>query len=154
LNSVLNRVCFIPFGALFLREGNDKLIVARATAYLVLVIGWVGNAYADYLTGEELLGNCNQQVESTERGICTGYLAGVAASAQFIQLYFPGVPPGEYWSHTDVCIPDGVTIEQLRIVWLKSAAAYSRDLHHEAIRLVVRAFGEAWPCEVPSRAKN
>lgn len=120
----------------------------RASGCLLLgVVLCAGDATADFFTGNELLGKCKQEAGSVDLAVCSGYLTGVAASSQYNRSAFPGKPSKQFWSHRDVCIPDGVTIGQLKLVWMKSAESYPQDLHNEAVWLVLRAFGEAWPCK-------
>lgn len=116
---------------------------------LLLLLVTSGQAYgvASYADGNLLLGDCDENARTFNRGICAGYLMGISDSIEHYKEVFPSaVPAGWSFSFNDICKPNGVTAGQLRKVWVKWANENPQRLHQTGKSLVLAAFYAAWPC--------
>ena len=104
-------------------------------------VGHAGKAEAGvYQNGTELLAFCESGTlgDVGDNAMCVGYLAGLADITDFY---------GEYGRITeDFCIPEGVTLGQLKKVAIKGLNEMPQDLHLAASSLVGFIFVEAFPC--------
>jgi hypothetical protein len=104
-----------------------------------------GPASADYLTGNKLLAKCRAHEKAQAAGGTTNDIQ-VAAAAMQCSGYVLGYVDG-LLTHSDlVCLPDGITYEQILAVTLKHLKENPAQLHRPSGDLVMEALREAWPC--------
>lgn len=93
-----------------------------------------------FMTGERLLTYCqNQDIDSRDRGICDGFLAGMADSATTIQSLNAG--------YVNVCINDSASPFQLRNAFLRLAERQPAQLKHAASSMVLAILASDYPCK-------
>ncbi len=93
-------------------------------------------AISQYETGNQLLETCTSN-KTFDRGICLGYLQGVADN----------LTVSRFMNKTKSCINPNVTGKQLMGVALKYFGQHPETRHLPAAFLLTMAYGEAWKCE-------
>ena len=122
-----------------MRRYLTGLIALFALAAVTLVNA--GNFY----TGNDLMGLCKNtgQSESGQSvrkySKCTGYLAGV--------VDFDEALPRLRILPSRLCVPEGVTNEQLRQVYLTYMEKHPNEWHWQATDHAYDSFYLAWPCK-------
>jgi hypothetical protein len=89
-----------------------------------------------FMKGAEMLNACTSN-HVIDQGQCIGYLMGVADSFQAMQ-YVMGT--------SLVCLPEDVTVGNLRLVFIRYAKAHPAELDERGRLAVEAAFVEAFPC--------
>lgn len=108
---------------------------------LSLLIGTSANAGVKGDYDNELLRDCTHPSPGTfTAGLCLGYLKGVAEMSR-LREKLPKLPP--------VCVPDAVTVGQVRNIVVRYLEEHPEELHYSSIILVTNALDEAFPCEAP-----
>lgn len=97
---------------------------------LALLLLLSSSAFA--LTGNELLARCSPGATESHTGFCYGYLDGLTDGAAEIKYF---------------CLPDRVTLGQLKSVFLKYAIENPSVLHLPAGAVAGAAFIVAFPCK-------
>lgn len=102
----------------------------------------------DYYSGNELLSDCNDFLESVngwKPGRCLGFITGVIRGHQQTISYQNNL---DYSSERGMlfCIPSGVTLAQLIKVVHKSIGDNPSKTHLPAEAHVLRAMTDAFPC--------
>jgi hypothetical protein len=129
-----------------------KTIMLAATA--VAAITTSASAVADsdarfgtFLTGNSLLEMCNAPKGSWKSTQCLGYVQGAMDQITLNESVF----------HADgtsgpqrICVPVGITGNQLILLVRKSLEADAKDLHLPASVLVWHAAITAYPCPKPA----
>ena len=106
--------------------------------YFIVSLAMCSNLLAG--DGSELLHICqtyldeDQMKESISSGFCIGFLHGVSSTTAIFPELFR------------VCIPDGVSSDQLVRVVIKYLEDHPAELHEQELVLTVLAFREAFPC--------
>jgi hypothetical protein len=96
-------------------------------------------AYAGYYTGSNLVSYCESELIQDQNS-CRRYLSGISdAQDSFYRL--------EFLADRAFCIPDRITNEQLREVFIKYADEHPQDLELVASGMAINAFRMAYPCE-------
>ena len=117
---------------------------------VLLVLLWPLGASADFYTGHALQLRC--EVAEPEKSAasqhkynaCINYLSGLSDAAKALANWGLKDKDGPPFG---ACIPDDVTNEQLRQVWLKEAKAKADKLEHAAASIALSAFERGWPCK-------
>ncbi len=99
-------------------------------AILVLALVWpsIGISEYEHVNGSDLFSWC----EEPSTVYCAGYLLGVADSLNV---------------HHDFCLPDAITVREMRSVFLVWGQENVARLHEKASVLVEEAFKQTWPCK-------
>jgi Ssp1 endopeptidase immunity protein Rap1a len=105
-------------------------IVLLASALLLVSLPGSAKSEGPFITGKELLRDC----ESKTRSLCLGFVGGVN-DASFVLNMIP------------YCTPHSATLPQLQPVVTKWLHAHPEQLHRDAAFLVMTALEEAYPCE-------
>ena len=106
---------------------------------LFLLIGANAKAGVNSNFDNELLRDCTHPSPGTfTAGICLGYLKGAAEMSR-LREKLPKLPP--------VCIPDAVTVGQLRNIVVRYLEEHPEELHYSSIVVLNNALDEACPCE-------
>jgi hypothetical protein len=95
--------------------------------------------------GSFFSGNDIQKLCDSGNVACGVYLAGLADAVTFFTVGGGMFPKGETLFGS--CIPEGVTIQQLRQVWLNNAKARPEVLQRGASIVGLVAFDDAWRCK-------
>jgi hypothetical protein len=112
----------------------------RTLIFAVLLgISAVGSVKASYFTAGYLLPICESEVGDTVED-CRLYLAGIVDAT--ITLY-----AWKFLTVNITCVPKGVTLDQIRIVFIKHANERPQELHTAASSMALNAFSKAFPCE-------
>ena len=117
--------------------------VSRPTGVVnaaLLLLSLSSSVYA--VDGKELAALCEARAESIERGVCIGYVLGVAESLTSL-LRYSGVCPSEGLAPED--------LEQAVVTYLKKN---SNSANKPAVNLIWSALTEMWPCPGMVRPKN
>lgn len=91
---------------------------------------------SDSYTGKFFAPLCGSKMDS-ERALCTFYLRGMNDLNDFL-LHVAEKP---LW-----CLPDGTTVEQMRLVVMTSLNQKPEELHLPFAGLVMVALDEKFPC--------
>ena len=117
------------------KEGwNMKILLLVIT----LLIVTTGESIAGYWTGNKILEICGS-ADPKDQSYCRFYLAGTWDT---YDSFFPHGSKGGV-----ICLTEGISINQLRRVFLKFANANPEILHYSAGGLALAAFTKAFPCE-------
>lgn len=118
-----------------------------AIVYIALIVGALFMAVrteAEELNfdGNTLLHNCPDETQRNPSSIigpawCYGYLKGIAEMQMVIQ---------ETPRLIAYCVPEGVTMSQIKSIVLKYVQDHPEDLHYPSIGLVIVALNKAFPC--------
>jgi hypothetical protein len=84
--------------------------------------------------GSQLLQFC-ESTAAVEKAHCEGYLGGVATALADPQM-----------SKVRLCLPEGATHSQLRLIYVKFARDNPQILHYAASATAAFAFEKAFPC--------
>lgn len=106
---------------------------------LGLVIGWLmvcGTVEAASLTGNKLLQMCASPSGSVGDIACDHFIEGFAAGVDYLA------------GDKVICFPNGVTVNQGRLVVEKFMRENPEKLHTQAALLVGAAFRRAFPCKI------
>ncbi len=95
-------------------------------------------ANANLLDGVDLVSRCTSE-RADYVNTCLGYLAGVADT--------DNAAPAWRMQKSLFCIPQGVTVVQLRATLLDYLKRHSEELDFNAAMLVGNAFIESYQCE-------
>ena len=101
-------------------------------------VGHVGKAEASFLTGAQLLQECESD-SVADRNVCMGYAMGIV---DVIRTYVAGGELNKLF-----CMPEGAGSIQLQKVVIKELNAEPEDLQISASALVARALSRAFPCD-------
>ena len=111
-------------------------------------------------TASDLKQRCTKNV-LIEQGICLGYLQGFNHAIEFAAMVAPQVrsalaldtaaaveteQPSKGGSASWVCMSEGVTVEQARLVFLKYVDNHPEELHLPAMKVLSNAMLVAFPC--------
>ena len=117
---------------------------------LVLVLCWPVVGYsANYFTGNDMMKNCvgtnseEPNVNLSKYNSCVMYLAGVADA----EKTYSNALQSSSIAVDDLCLPYGVTLEQIRQVFMRYMQKHPGDWHWNASNLVHIAFAETWFCD-------
>jgi hypothetical protein len=106
----------------------------RAGAVLAAVIAVsAGAAAQSFLDGTALAARCG---ESEDQPFCLGYVAGVTDA----------MASGGAINRIRICLPEGVTLDQLRDATTQFVDANTTKQHLEGARVVAEALKDAFPC--------
>jgi hypothetical protein len=114
-------------------------------AALALLMAAQGAAATSFYGGNRLMAECEKtgQGESlanaTRYSTCVSYLAGVVDTTD--AWHESGRLQGR------LCLPKGVSMEQLRQVFLQWMRQNPAEWHYSASSSVMGAFSAAWPCK-------
>jgi hypothetical protein len=94
------------------------------------------------IDGKELLQDCTAVSPGNPSGTfgpewCYGYLMGVN-DMRMLTRTFPKL--------TAYCLPEGVTMAQVKSVVVKYLQEHPEELHYPSVRLVNSALSKAFPC--------
>jgi hypothetical protein len=109
------------------------------TLIFVGLLGISAQGSAAYFKGGELLKLCESE-SFTEKNYCRMYLSGVVDAHEMLADW-DGMPKKYF------CTPNGVSLGQLRRIYIKYANEMARDWHKGAGGMVISAFWRAFPCE-------
>jgi len=84
---------------------------------------------------EVLIGSVLEACESSNTGICYGYIEAVSDAAE-----------GKNWNGYEYCLPNEVSVEQLDNIVTNYLNEHHADFRLGASSLVDKALGEAYPC--------
>ena len=116
---------------------------------LVLVAGDAfGVEVSAYASGNELLGWCKEAEKVADDGSGAPVHAGQCYG--YLKATHDGYATWRAWGHISSdrhCIPESVTVGQLRRIVVKFLEAHPEQLHLLAGSLVLNAYQEAFPCE-------
>lgn len=107
----------------------------KSSALILCLSLSVGQAHAEYISGNDLLSRLNSESYS-DRGFALGYVAGVADALDGFIL----------------CIPEGVTIGQLKDITTTHLRASAQTRHKSAAGLIMDALVAVWPCKKGSKS--
>ena len=111
---------------------------------LVLVAGTV-TAHDYFYPGDRVMNMCKDTAAGESRADlaqylqCIGYLAGIVDDDQ--------AHPKPQFAARRVCFPEGVTIEQVRQVYLRHMGKHPDEWQRPAATHALEAIREAWPCK-------
>jgi hypothetical protein len=106
---------------------------------LSLLLGASVNAGVNSNFDNELLRDCTHPSPGTFiAGVCLGYLKGAAEMSR-LKEKLPKLPP--------VCIPDALTVGQLRNIVVHYLEEHPEELHYASIVVLKNALDDAFPCE-------
>lgn len=92
-----------------------------------------------YMTGRQLLDYCKSTDAATlERGLCEGYLTGLADGATTLRTWQRAAP--------GFCVPADASPFRLREVFVEWALDYESELDNAAAGLALNAFRQHFPC--------
>lgn len=126
------------------------MIIRVVILGLVLIVPSVGNA--GFYTGNEIMKVCNEPSSNvTAYNQCLYYLAGIADANKSLKNltllalqdknpFVGGIVGGPF------CAPLGITLGQLRQVFLNYMNADPQHWHYSAGTRALGAFENAWPC--------
>ncbi len=118
---------------------------------LFVTLGFVQNARADSLSGNDLARNCSlisseasqlspsQKIEIVH---CGGYFRGLGAGLMISQTY-ADMSGLDKWL---ICLPDGWTPMQLAKIALKYTQDQPEELHKSWRDIAIESIAEAFPC--------
>lgn len=110
-----------------------------SAAILALATNGAGAGELTFMTGQQLLEFCtNTDTASMDRGLCTGYLAGLADAATTLR-HWQRAAPG-------VCIPRDASPFALRQEFLRYAQEHPDAWPGAASGLALNALRRAYPC--------
>ncbi|MFQ5995052.1 MAG: Rap1a/Tai family immunity protein [Acidiferrobacterales bacterium] len=113
---------------------------AGVVGVALLLIGLSSSVHA--VDGKELAVLCEAKAESIERGVCIGYILGVAESLTSLLRY------------SGVCPSEEVTPEVLGQVVVTHLKKNTNSANKPAVNLIWSALTETWPCAGMARPKN
>ena len=119
----------------------------RLTLVLILLWPMAALGQISYFTGNELMELCDGTAsdEPKENMValtaCLGVLLGISEAISAIKIFTD--EGHEQYS----CMPNGVTSNQLRQVFLKYMHQHPEDWHATAGGLVMAAYRASWPCK-------
>ena len=116
--------------------------VKWAILILGMLLHWPTAIGAEFVDGNALHSICTGS-DGPGTNTCRGYLTGVADA---MTAYNARNKSRHDSSPNSSCIPEGVSAEQLRQVWVKYSTETPENLHLAAAGLVIVAFEQAWPC--------
>ncbi|MDZ7751545.1 MAG: Rap1a/Tai family immunity protein [Gammaproteobacteria bacterium] len=92
-----------------------------------------------YMTGRQLLDYCGSTDAATlDRGLCEGYLTGLADGATTLRTWQRAAP--------GFCVPADASPFKLRRVFVEWAQEYESELNNAAAGLALNAFRQHFPC--------
>ncbi len=113
--------------------------IRAVTCAVALMLAWP--VMGDLYTGNKLMDWCDETATVLQNTYCAMYLSGIMdAESAFV---------GWKVKTPHFCIPDGVSVNQVRQVFLQYMKAYPEDWHMSAGSLALNAFRQAWPCSSP-----
>ncbi len=115
-----------------------KLWLMAALIALMTVSAYPRAAKAIFFNGKDLLKHCEDE-SAFKKGLCIGFIAGASDSAEFTLSVFD--------KSISLCIPEAVTVGQVKLVVNKYLKANPESLHESAAMSVALAIREAWPCQ-------
>jgi hypothetical protein len=106
---------------------------------LVLAAGlfWPAPAFSQalpgyFMSGNELYTDCTASLDTMERHFCLGYVVGITDGSNF---------------HGAMCVPSGVTRDQITDVVTNYLRAHPEGRDHSAAEQVLIALGQVFPCK-------
>jgi hypothetical protein len=121
----------------------ERTVVMKRIILVTTLLTVLGSGSASATTGNDLLKHCGASNEGDVKtamyiAACTSYLSGVWNTLKmFEEDNVVGFAK---------CIPDGVTVDQVRDVVIKRLKDNPKDRHWYAAAHVMYAMAEAWPC--------
>ncbi len=114
----------------------------RWYAFILLPIAILG-ASASHSQSSFQASSLYQACDNSDRtslayGVCSAYIRGALDTYNVIERHFQ--------PQKVLCIPKSISVEQIRLVFLKSAKEKPETTHHDAAFFLVMAMAEAWPC--------
>lgn len=96
-----------------------------------------------FVTGNTLYQLCKSE-DKRNNALCEGYIAGIndAMSSGYLNKYF------------QVCLPEGVSTTQLRLILIKYMEQIPQKLHYVAEGIVAEALGNTFPCKQRNKRKK
>ncbi len=118
---------------------NPGRPLAAAALLAALAPASAPGAELTFMTGRQLLEFCtNTDTASMDRGLCTGYLAGLADGAATLRHWRRGAP--------GFCVPEDASPFDLRQEFLRYAQEHAEGWEGSAAGLGLNAFRRAYPC--------
>jgi hypothetical protein len=112
---------------------------ARAVVLAAVLPSGAAAAELTFMTGSQLLEFCtNTDTASMDRGLCTGYLAGLADAGTTLRHWRRAAP--------GFCIPRDASPFALRQEFLRYAQENEAGWDGAAAGLAINAFRRAYPC--------
>jgi hypothetical protein len=127
-----------------LGEKNMRYIHIICIGLIFLLIGASTNAEESRSDGNALLQDCTDPSDIFGMGLCLGLLRGVRDTRT---LYT--IAPSAFSD----CVPQEVTIGQVRSIVVKYLQDHPEKLHYRHALLVNFALSQAFPCPVQPAAK-
>jgi hypothetical protein len=114
-----------------------KLALGVVVALTVLT-GQVqaGEPRAGFMDGNELYADCTGSTDSFQRGVCLGYIQGVADHIDEVR-----------WGRNEPQCPTGVVLKQVEDVVVNYLRDHPVDRSADATPLVYLAVTKAWNCQ-------
>lgn len=103
---------------------------------LFLISGVQAGSSDAFLRANQLYSFCNSEVE-LDNAFCEGYIVGLNDS----------VFSGHLNNFIQVCYPEGVMIEQLRLIIVKYMETVPDKLHFVAEGVVAEGLAKVFPCQ-------
>ncbi|MEQ9518484.1 MAG: Rap1a/Tai family immunity protein [Parvibaculum sp.] len=104
-------------------------------------------------TGNDLLNDCGTSADDTRMEFCFGLVSGAVHGVNFavfdaIISYDPesGQNPAVFRNKYATCIPEEVTIGQLRDIVVKYLNDHPSERHQYAVGLILTAVGKTFAC--------
>ena len=126
------------------KQSHSKMLII-ALLSLASLYSQVANS-ASYQSGNTLLKKCLSD-EPYDRGICKGYLNGLADLLDALQ-HWNDLPK------TFICKPYSVTSDQLADVVVKYLQRFPEKRHLTASSLIINIMQSAFPCDLKVNPTN
>ena len=105
----------------------------------LLAMSTASPGHAGYYAGSNLFTYCESELIHDQNS-CRRYLSGISDAQDTLYRL-------ELLTDRAFCIPDRITNEQLREVFIKYADEHPQDLELVASGMAINAFRMAYPCE-------
>jgi len=105
----------------------------------LLTMSITNQGLAGYYTGSNLVSYCESELIHDQNS-CRRYLSGISDAQDSLYRL-------ELLTDRTFCIPDRITNEQLREIFIKYASEHPQDLELVASGMAINAFRMAYPCE-------
>ncbi len=111
---------------------------------IILCFGSVHDVKA-FTSGEDLLKFCEKKPNSIDGVACHLYIKGVVEGFPIGELQRFMHMTGNYFA-SELCIPEGVSVNQLTLIVVKYLKNYPEKLHKPPANLVINSVTETFPC--------
>jgi hypothetical protein len=111
---------------------------------IILCFGSVHDVKA-FNSGEDLLKFCEKKPNSTGDVGCHLYIKGLVEGFKQGELQRFMSMTGNYFA-SELCIPEGVTFNQLTLIVVKYLKNHPEKLHEHPSDVVLNSVREAFPC--------